>query len=242
MIEIAQNIKSVDVCDTEKKRLESKLILHNLRLVASVVNKFLKSMSRSLDSDIVPDLLQQGTLGLAHAIRKYEPERAYAFSTYATPWIKAYIRKHYLRSTMVYKVPPSVFYTANKIRAQDGSLEGVNYKKAWSKDDPLFMTSRVFGTMNPIRLDSYDEDFLSGIEDKIDRGHNQNGFSRIEEAFAIADLSNTEARLMTELYIYDSSLAAAARGLGMTECVAARHKRIALGKLRKSEIAAILVE
>lgn len=64
-------------------QLLDKLVVHNLRLVFAVVNKYPPSHKS--------DLLGEGCLGLIRAIQKFEPERGVKFSTYAVPWIKAFV-------------------------------------------------------------------------------------------------------------------------------------------------------
>ncbi|HBX38888.1 MAG TPA: RNA polymerase sigma factor RpoS [Pseudohongiella sp.] len=63
------------------------MIRHNLRLVLSVARKY---RSRGL---AFLDLVEEGNLGLIRAVDKYDPERGYRFSTYATWWIKQNVER-----------------------------------------------------------------------------------------------------------------------------------------------------
>ncbi|MES2584733.1 MAG: sigma-70 family RNA polymerase sigma factor, partial [Pseudomonadota bacterium] len=58
------------------------MIEHNLRLVVSIAKGY---MGRGVP---MADLVEEGNLGLMHAIDKFEPERGFRFSTYATWWIR----------------------------------------------------------------------------------------------------------------------------------------------------------
>jgi RNA polymerase nonessential primary-like sigma factor len=59
-----------------------KLIEHNLRLVVSVAKHY---TNRGV---ALPDLIEEGNLGLIHALEKFDPERGFRFTTYATWWIR----------------------------------------------------------------------------------------------------------------------------------------------------------
>ncbi len=65
------------------------LVNSNLRLVVKIALKFQRFWSRNL-----LDLVQEGNVGLIHAVRKYDPDRNVKFSYYASFWIKAYIMKY----------------------------------------------------------------------------------------------------------------------------------------------------
>ncbi|MBS3808521.1 MAG: sigma-70 family RNA polymerase sigma factor [Desulfobacterales bacterium] len=66
-----------------------KLVVSNLRLVVKIAMKFQRFWNRNL-----LDLIQEGNVGLMHAVRKYDPARNVKFSYYASFWIKAYILKY----------------------------------------------------------------------------------------------------------------------------------------------------
>lgn len=71
------------------KRAQDKMILCNLRLVVVAA----KEHTRKCTSFDLEDLIQLGNMGLAHAVKKFDPERGYKFSTYSRQWIHSYIRR-----------------------------------------------------------------------------------------------------------------------------------------------------
>ena len=72
------------------KRAYEKLINCNLRLVVSVAKRFSNRIKRSE----MLDLVQEGNCGLAHGIKKFDPEQGYALSTYVYWWIRQSISRY----------------------------------------------------------------------------------------------------------------------------------------------------
>lgn len=68
-------------------RSRKKMIQSNLRLVISIAKRF------SYLGVPMMDLIEEGNLGLMHAVGKFDPERGYRFSTYAAWWIKQYVTR-----------------------------------------------------------------------------------------------------------------------------------------------------
>lgn len=82
----------------------NKICEHNLRLVPNVVRKYInKRAGYTMGSEVVPDLLQQGYIGLRRAAEKYDPSTGYTFSTYAYSWIyQAFVRWHNSHDRSIY--------------------------------------------------------------------------------------------------------------------------------------------
>jgi RNA polymerase primary sigma factor len=81
------------------EKAKRKLIESNLRLVISIAKRFFGSrLSFS-------DLIQEGNVGLIKAIEKFEPEKEFKFSTYATWWIKQSITKAIADMTRNVRIP-----------------------------------------------------------------------------------------------------------------------------------------
>ena len=105
-----------DATPRQKKagqRAYEKLINCNLRLVVSVAKRFSGRIKRSEMLDIV----QEGNCGLAHGIKKFDPERGYALSTYVYWWIRQSVSRYLSCSDRVIRLPSHAVEMLAKVRA-----------------------------------------------------------------------------------------------------------------------------
>lgn len=84
---------------SEAKRIRTKLVECNLRLVVSIAKQY-KGYNIPIE-----DLIQEGNIGLMKSIERFDWERGFRFSTYATWWIKQAIGQHVLKRKRMIRLP-----------------------------------------------------------------------------------------------------------------------------------------
>lgn len=107
--QLSQSLEKVERSLQKAKQAKGELIQANLRLVVSIAKKYTNRGLQFLD------LIQEGNIGLMKAVDKFEYQRGYKFSTYATWWIRQAITRAIADQARTIRIPVHMIETINKL-------------------------------------------------------------------------------------------------------------------------------
>jgi len=110
MIGVIKEIsRQMQISEAKARRAKKEMVEANLRLVISIAKKYTNRGLQFLD------LIQEGNIGLMKAVDKFEYQRGYKFSTYATWWIRQAITRSIADQARTIRIPVHMIETINKL-------------------------------------------------------------------------------------------------------------------------------
>lgn len=233
MLELMKRMRQGD------ERAREQLIEGNLRLVLSVIQKF---VGRGENPD---DLFQVGCIGLLKAVKNFDETKMVRFSTYGVPMIAGEIRR-YLRDNSSIRVSRSVRDTAYRVlqckekmiseQQKEPTMEEIAEKLEIPVEDVIFAMDAITAPVSlfePVYSDGGDP--LTVMDQVRDtKNTDDRWLEQIDLREAVEKLSDREKRILALRFFDGKTQMEVASEVGISQAQVSRLEKTALGAIRKS--------
>lgn len=223
--------------------LRNEIVEEHLYMVDILIRKYL---NKGVEYD---DLYQVGALALVQAVERFDPERGFEFSSFATPTILGEIKKYFRDKQWSLKVPRRLKEISSKIQDVKDKLYS-EYRRSPTVSEMAEATgfteeqiieaidsSQAYGTYS---LDkTFDDAGEDGENAFLERytGFDEKGFERIETSEIIDSVLDTfneqNKYIFRERFIYNRSQADIAKTLGVSQMTISRAERNIIKQFRE---------
>jgi RNA polymerase nonessential primary-like sigma factor len=238
LLDAAEEVRLARLARQGDEVARQRMIVANLRLVVMIARRY---QHRGLDLN---DLVEEGNLGLMHAVEKFDPERGFRFSTYATWWIRQSIERGLMNQARTIRLPihvakdiGGILRTARNLSQKLGHDVGTE-ELARATQRPVEEVRRAYElNEQPLSLDAHiNQDTDQPLQDLIPDEHNVNPIEQLLQWLAQRDERQREviARRFGLLGHEPQTLEQVGQALGLTRERVRQIQIEALRGLRKA--------
>ena len=143
----------------------------------------------------MPDLIEEGNLGLIHALEKFDPERGFRFTTYATWWIRQAIERAIMNQSRTIRLPAHVVKELNVVLRALRHLDthGMPEGREASLEDAAHLLGKSIEQVR--RVVGYNE-HVASLDAPLDR----------DSGYSVADAIADDTALAPELLLHNSAI------------------------------------